>query len=79
MKISSFTLDEILKLFGYQIHICEILPTYTFNPLFYKIKGNLHPNIAIKLLNDYIPIENKFEYKQDKRIKRWKYTSKYDI
>lgn len=75
--MNSYDLDEILKLFGRQIHICEIMPANPFKPKSYKIKGSLHPKIAKDILKDYIPIKDEWEYKQDKRIKRWKITTRY--
>lgn len=75
--MNSFDLDEILKLFGRQIHICEIIPTNISVPKRLEIKGNLHPKIAKDILKDYIPIKDEWEYRQDKRIKRMKITRRY--
>jgi len=54
--INTFDLNEIQKLFGFQLHIYEIMPTNAFEPVLYRFKGNLHPKIANEILKDYIPV-----------------------
>lgn len=75
--MNSLEIYKIIELFDSELHIVEIIPSKPFETILYSCKGNLSNKQANEILRNNIPIKDKWEYKQDKRIKSWKITTRY--
>ena len=72
------TYFAIKRLFDDRLHIFETIPMNIFKYRYIVFKGCLEKEKAEKILDAYLPVALYWKYKQDKRIKKFKYVGKME-